>query len=592
MSRTSRRLALRTALGSPSIVAVALAAGASAFGCNLVLGLDAYYDCPGDSRCPAPDAGTGGEAPSCSTPAECPGGDDCTSPICTGGKCGLAAKPDGTACMADEGAGFRCVGGACACPSENACGAACVDKQTDPAHCGACDSPCPTGVACVSGACDCPGGGIVCDGACVDAQTSVAHCGSCDHACTVAGATCDLGNCLCPGGGTECSGSCVDTDTDLANCGQCGKACTATGATCEAGMCVCPGGGTDCSGACVDTNTDGTNCGTCGTACEASLQGSVCTGGMCECPGALTACSGVCLDTATDPLNCGACGHDCLGGGCQSGICQPVVLAMGETNPTDIAVSSTHVYWINPGALSGAVRRVPTGGGTATTVAGNQTAPAHLAIDGSNVYWTYTTGIRKAPLAGGAVSLVTSWASGPVPTGLASDGNDVYWCMDNGDIRRVPVGGGAQSLLISAVTPGGLTTDTTHFYWGDYDGVYKRPKPDNTSFVWLTNQQQSDVHVLDVHAGQIYFGLFNTVSRMSTSGEPISTVDTSTSGASAVAADDTYVYWSTAGGTLRRALAVGNGAVDLAVGATRVAVDSTYVYWTNAGSGQILRAVK
>jgi hypothetical protein len=34
-----------------------------------------------------------------------------------------------------------------------------------------------------------------------------------------------------------------------------------------------------------------------------------------------------CGNVQTDPANCGYCGHDCLGGGCTAGVCQPVVLA-------------------------------------------------------------------------------------------------------------------------------------------------------------------------------------------------------------------------------------------------------------------------
>lgn len=52
---------------------------------------------------------------------------------------------------------------------------------------------------------------------------------------------------------------------------------------------------------------------------------------------------------STDPKNCGACGHDCLGGTCTAGRCQPVKLA---TDPmtgltANVLVDATHVYWTN-----------------------------------------------------------------------------------------------------------------------------------------------------------------------------------------------------------------------------------------------------
>src|SRR5512143_813631 len=33
---------------------------------------------------------------------------------------------------------------------------------------------------------------------------------------------------------------------------------------------------------------------------------------------------------ATDPKNCGGCGRDCLGGGCEAGVCQPVLVTTGS----------------------------------------------------------------------------------------------------------------------------------------------------------------------------------------------------------------------------------------------------------------------
>src|SRR5262249_52955723 len=43
---------------------------------------------------------------------------------------------------------------------------------------------------------------------------------------------------------------------------------------------------------------------------------------------------------ATDAHHCGACGHDCLGGACAAGACQPVVLvpALGEKSVHDLVV--------------------------------------------------------------------------------------------------------------------------------------------------------------------------------------------------------------------------------------------------------------
>jgi hypothetical protein len=66
---------------------------------------------------------------------------------------------------------------------------------------------------------------------------------------------------------------------------------------------------------------------------DASLETSPPDAGACD------------ADTNADPRNCGACGHDCCGGACTSGQCQPLVLASQQTKPAWVIADATHVYW-------------------------------------------------------------------------------------------------------------------------------------------------------------------------------------------------------------------------------------------------------
>ncbi len=70
-------------------------------------------------------------------------------------------------------------------PGALECAGACVDPQSDPEHCGGCDTPCEPGERCALGACvvGCEPERTACRGACVDLSVDPEHCGGCDLAC-------------------------------------------------------------------------------------------------------------------------------------------------------------------------------------------------------------------------------------------------------------------------------------------------------------------------------------------------------------------------------------------------------------------------
>jgi len=225
---------------------------------------------------------------------------------------------------------------------QTACGSTCVDLNTDPGHCGACNISCIALAQCVAANCECPTGLTKCSGLskCVDLTADPGNCGTCGHACGLG--TCSSSVCacnptpptvvLCPVGSTGSTGTCVDIATNPANCGGCGATC-GTGFACSSSACTCGTGnqacvtgtpatcicGTGASAVCTNTNTDAKNCGGCGNACATGL---VCASGQCGCSGSLTLCSGKCVDTGTDPANCGACGRTCSSSqSCSGGSC-------------------------------------------------------------------------------------------------------------------------------------------------------------------------------------------------------------------------------------------------------------------------------
>jgi hypothetical protein len=208
------------------------------------------------------------------------------------GACSVANSPSDPL----PNSAFRHVDGAIPACAEGAeaCGFACVDLKTNPAHCGKCDAKCPSGQNCVKGKCQfvCGGDSVLCGAnKCVDVNRDPLNCGDCGKVCTpVVNATqvCQGGMCV-----SQCKGTFRDCDaktdngceTDVAmsqtDCGACGVACPDTAdhaaPVCMDGTCTpnCEAGYADCdhdlaNGCEIYLLGDPANCGTCGKACDAT----------------------------------------------------------------------------------------------------------------------------------------------------------------------------------------------------------------------------------------------------------------------------------------------------------------------------------
>lgn len=223
-------------------------------------------------------------------------------------------------------------------------------------------------------------------------------------------------------------------------------------------------------------------------------------------------CAGV--DTQTDGSNCGACGHDCQGGDCRAGRCQPILLATKQDSPRTLLLDSANVYVSSAptgeGSSAGFVTAVPLGGGTATRIATGLFTPDSFAItptemyigdtdllrvpitggtptplgtgaagvgpvvvDASNVYFAAygknLAQIKKMPLAGGAATAIGEAHQGFYS--LAIDSTNVYsatQASSNGSIQAVPLNGGPEIVIAEhQATVHSIVSDGTSVYWSN-----------------------------------------------------------------------------------------------------------------------------
>lgn len=78
----------------------------------------------------------------------------------------------------------------------------------------------------------------VCSGQCVEFESNPDHCGRCDTACST-DKVCSMGACAdsCSSGLVACGRACADLSKDSEHCGACGNACSRT-QSCSGGTCV------------------------------------------------------------------------------------------------------------------------------------------------------------------------------------------------------------------------------------------------------------------------------------------------------------------------------------------------------------------
>jgi len=200
-------------------------------------------------------------------------------------------------------------------------------------------------------------------------------------------------------------------------------------------------------------------------------------------------------DSAVDAGFCTsglACSPACGEGSCCQGRCV-TTLADDLDNPIALAVDSTHVYWVEPGAtattatgkatMTGSVASVPIAGGAVVTLASGQAAPFALAVDGTNVYWTNQAAageflgtasgtVMQVPRRGGA--RVTLAATQAQPQNITVLGATVYWTNrglstdpdETGYVMKVPIGGGAVTTLAKAgIFPLAIAASGAELYW-------------------------------------------------------------------------------------------------------------------------------
>lgn len=323
-------------------------------------------------------------------------------------------------------------------------------------------------------------------------------------------------------------------------------------------------------------------------------------------------CGGACVNLKADSANCGVCGHDCLGGLCQGGECQPVKIASGQGQPSGIDVDATHVYWTS--ATNGTVMKAPIGGGAPTTLASGISGPAGVAVDSTNVYWVATSGgnVYKAPIDGGNSTILASAQGSPL--NIAVDATHVYWTNYGGTVMKVPIAGGVPTVLASAQpTPLGLAVDADYVYWvngffgSNNATVMKVPIDGGVPLTIASGQTRPTAISVDATSAywvNVVGNGADTLLKCPLGGCPGNIPVTLASSQQIghlsnlilIAVDSTHVYWPNGpDGTIKRVSIHGGVPKTLATGQqspNAVVDDANSIYWTQIQGGNIMKLAK
>ena len=348
-----------------------------------------------------------------------------------------------------------------------------------------------------------------------------------------------------------------------------------------------------------------------------------CSGGACtvaSCNKGFGNCDGDdtngCEELLSVDGNCGACGRSCLGATCVAGVCQPITLVSGLTDPWGLLVDDTSVYFSD--YTDGYIDRVSkTDGSGRIQLAKGYTTTWFMVMDGGYIYFTTRNGKTvERVLADGSAPAETFLSPGVKTSGLVVDGGTIYFTQSeaSGFVWRAPKKKSAAtvSLVAPQASPLGLAVDETNAYWGnDLSGEVRRIKKTikgGTSPGQPVATGQGVVRGIVSDSHMVFWASEDSgvgrVSRYNTATTKLDVLAV-TEPTRFLAVDAKYVYWAASDATMGHVYRLEKDYVPTAqpapvvpifseAGATPhyVAVDQKAVYLTDSGKGRVVKVAK
>jgi hypothetical protein len=141
--------------------------------------------------------------------------------------------------------------------------------------------------------------------------------------------------------------------------------------------------------------------------------------------------------------------------------------------PWSVAADHVNVYFVDD--MDGYVYRVPWAGGTPSTLAMDATV-GPIATDGASVFFVKSGSIRKVPVGGGAE---TDFApAGGTISSMKARGGVLYWTCStcNTVMKQTIAAGGATTLASGQTGANAIAIDDTYVFSGTTTALKRLPK--------------------------------------------------------------------------------------------------------------------
>lgn len=282
----------------------------------------------------------------------------------------------------------------------------------------------------------------------------------------------------------------------------------------------------------------------------------------------------------TDGANCGTCGHDCLGGTCSGGACQPVIVTQSTSiGPYAMVLDGTTLYFTNTrGNTLESVFKIDKGStnGTATELVDYSTGyttpvvdalPLDVAVQGNFFYTSlysdsglgndWQGGVDRCPVTGCTTKTLADYGIDSYAV-VANSSNVFFSSADTNDVYKVMKAAldmtGATAIGTPASEVNGLALDGADLYYATEDGVFHCTSTACNDATSIVQGQSLDAELMTLDSSNVYFTSTPfqgtaTIQSIPRAGGPPKLISQKPALPFGVATDGTNIYFTDVGDT-------------------------------------------